>query len=63
MSKQASSFKLVRYKNVLNLSKVLLLEISNLFANITSQLSAFFTAMTLIGEIRAANQQSQLSEI
>lgn len=30
------------------------MEISNLFANITSQLAVFFTAMTPIGEIRAA---------
>jgi len=30
------------------------LEISNLFENITSQLAVFFTAMTPIGEIRAA---------
>ena len=30
------------------------MEISNLFENITSQLAVFFTAMTPIGEIRAA---------
>lgn len=30
------------------------MEISNLFANITSQLAVFFTAMTPIGEIRAS---------